>query len=196
MTKAFGILIRDLRGKLTPIDRLAVQSRRSSRFEATRFQSQASKSSRQTCDGTLSDSATGSHFFSDVHHGSQKRTIRHDHFSTAQNRIVFEPDTADTIPVQVNIFDRTFDDAEALLAFHSPTHLSGIQVLVDLRSQRSDSFTLGGIEHAIMESGDIGHECLNTAQRINLSSQLALPNPPDRGIARKCSNRFFSQRYQ
>jgi hypothetical protein len=96
----------------------------------------------------------------------------------------------DAIAVEDEIVDRLLEQPKIRLVLKAKTNRLSIEHPVSLRARCSHRRSLACIEDAKLDTGCIGRKCHRTTQGIDLFHEMALPDTPNRGIARHLTQRF------
>ena len=114
---------------------------------------------------------------------TQESPCRDNHCAGRQLTTINQANADDPIVCDDQLVRLTLDHAEIDGLANGGLHGCRIELAVGLGARTPHRRTLAAVEHAKLDAGGIGNAAHQPIQRVDLADQMALAEPPDRGIA-------------
>ena len=119
----------------------------------------------------------------DVDEPAEEGPRRDDHRPAAVEDAGLIDDAADPAVLHDEALHQTLPQVEPLFPLHDGLHGEAVALLVALEAGGLDGRSFGGVQETEVDGGLVGDPAHLAAQGVDLLDELALGEPPDRGVA-------------
>ena len=177
-------LVAGLRRDSVPVDRVAVEARRSPGLEPAALEPQLGEALGERHRRVLPDAPAREPLRPDVNEPVQERAGGDDGRAAIQHPAVGKLHRAHSASLEPHVVRHAADAREPRDGIQVSRHLERVARLVALRARRPHRRPAPAVQHLELDPGAIGHDPHHAAERVDLAHHVALRDPADRGIAR------------
>jgi hypothetical protein len=112
-----------------------------------------------------------------------------DHGAGCDLRAIRRDDAGDAHALDDEVGDFGFPEREVRLRLQQRTHRIPVERAIRLGTRRAHRRPLARVQRAELDAGTVGGDCHRAAHGVDLSHEMALADPADRGVAAHLADR-------
>ncbi|NIJ23483.1 hypothetical protein FHT01_001025 [Sphingomonas japonica] len=179
-----------------PVDGASVEPRRGSGLEPTDGETEITELPTQARRCSFARSPALAAMFAAEHSSAEECPAGDHHCLRGDTAPIGEFNARHLSASQLQCDGFAFDDLYTLQRTQCLSNGNGEPRTIRLHAWAMYRAALAAIEHAVMDRGRVGGACYNTAKSIDFANEVPFSDPPDRWIARHCTDRFSVECHQ
>ena len=178
------------------IERLAIETRRCTRFQARHIEWQFAQPRSQPVGRCITDAATGFFGLADQYAAAKECANGQYHGPCAERLALVRDDTRGSGTLDDEVVDRPLNHLEVFLSQDQAPDRVTIKLAVGLRARRAHGGAFRGVQGSKLDARTIDGPRHGPAKGVDLAGQVTLANTADSRVTAHLTKRLDSVRHQ